>query len=110
MATVRFSEVDEFIEELNKDYPVVDASPILRITGLFRPGAAAAIRCCYLLATIINPRGELVKLESYCGDLWGQPTIDDKTQAKYEEKRCILVEAAKSLHLDVRAGMFEGMI
>jgi hypothetical protein len=109
MITVKFNEPDEFIQELQKDYPDrYGGRPIIRLTGLIKNARLLPIRHLYLAASIINPRDQIVKLEKYCGDLWGSNTKSDQdSRARYDELYGMVKKAAEDLNLEVRGGVFE---
>lgn len=76
---VQFNDIGEFIGNLAKDRESVNGR-IVRVTNLYRQSALApSIRHLSVIATT-RISGELVRLEVYCGDLWGlgkdQPILD----------------------------------
>jgi hypothetical protein len=112
MVIVRFNDQKDFVEELEKEWAPChkkfsDQAPIIRITGLLKNVSPFPIRNLYCCATVLNSRGQVIKLEAYCGDIWNGPT-DEKTRSKYNELRAELVSAAERLGLEVRGGVFEG--
>ncbi len=52
-------------------------------------------------AQVLN---NVVRLDRYCGELWGIPDPDSKTYTKAQEAMEQLEEEIKSLKLEVRAG------
>lgn len=100
---VRFNDNGEFIENLTKDRESVDRR-IVRVTTLYRQSTfAASIRHLTVVATT-RISGELVRLEVYCGDLWGlgkdKPILD-----KAEALQHILTNRCAELGLEVRSGL-----
>lgn len=111
MVRVKFNDHKDFIEELQKEYsaglnPCLQA-PILRITGQ-KSGRYGPIRHIYVCATIENPRGDILRLERYCGHEAGRPHADDKAKKIYDDIRAELVSIATGLGLEVRSGVIEG--
>lgn len=100
---VQFNDIDEFIENLAKDREFVDRR-IVRVTNLYRQSTLTpSIRHLTAIATT-RISGELVRLEVYCGDLWGlgkdQPILD-----KAEALQRILINRCAELGIEVRSGL-----
>jgi len=101
---VRFNDVNEFLENLDKDRDLVDRR-IVHVTNLYRASKlTASIQHLSVLATA-RISGEIVRLEVYCGDLWGITHQDEPVLAKADRVKGDLMEGAGSLDLDIRAGM-----
>lgn len=113
MAIIIFSSENELIDELEKDYaeePIKPPQkrPILRMAGLLKPiGNAPAIRRYYLVATMKDPRGDILRLERYCGDLWGIEEQDKLTHDKAEKLRGAIEKVCEKLFIEVRGGVFD---
>lgn len=106
---VRFNEVDEFIEEVSREFKgaQIFPKPILRLTGLLKE-TSTPLRNLYLCATILNLRGQIVLLEKYCGGLWAPGSPEDKkTQDRYAEFHSQIEKAVEELPLEVRHGVYE---
>jgi hypothetical protein len=105
MHRVKFTQVEEFTEELARDGP---PSKIVRVTRLYRPMTNLPFRTATLLAAFIDKRGELVELRRYIGDVIpgdhpDNERIHDETNRHQEH----IETTAKALGHEVRAGMFE---
>jgi len=113
MATVSVSSENELIEELRRDYAdapikVSGKRPIIRISGLMRPiPNAVAIRRYYFVATMKDPRGDILRLERYCGDVWDIEEQDKLTYDKLDKLRKNIEEACEKLFIEVRGGVIE---
>lgn len=109
---VTFNEVDEFIDEVKKEFQNVSFSinhkRIMRITGLLKH-TTSLMRHYYLCATVLNLRGEIVRLEKHCGALWAAGNSEDeKTRFAYDGWYNRVKVAADELGLEVRGGVYEG--
>ncbi len=116
MATAKFTSVEEFLEELNKE----DAagkfdnpgwswpeSTILRLTNLFSPiPNLGPIRSLTVVATV-KVRDDIIRLNRYCGQIWDMEKTDNDTYKRAEAVHKQIEEAAKKLGVEVRAGMWE---
>lgn len=100
---VGFHDPDEFLAELHLDRDRIDRD-ILRVTVRRRYGSPFVTVSVVATATV---GGVLVKLEHRVGEAFAGDEkatgLADKTQAALGK----LTAAAKSLGLDVRAGVFE---
>jgi hypothetical protein len=111
MITVRFSEPDEFIVELRREFENASpgpARPIMRMSGLIKSSNTMPLQHLYLCATILNARSEVVRLDKYCGDLWNGPH-DTQVKEKYQHDYDALMGTALALKLEVRGGVYEGL-
>lgn len=111
MAIVKFNVHEDFINELKQNYPdpltcLPHERPILRITGLMRT-VQGIIRHLYLVATMKDPRGDILKLEAYCGDIWGFGEKDKKTRDRYDEIHAHLDQLCEEKGLIIRSGILE---
>jgi len=117
MTTVRFNDHNEFIIELQKEFgkyggDPVD-SPILRLTCLptsipSPPSVGDPVGELSVVATIKDTRGDIIRLDRYCGQIWGAGAQDKATQDTMEEISGEIEKAAKELGLEIRGGTFEG--
>lgn len=108
-ATVRFSDVDEFLEELSNDYVAIERG-ILRATRLWKASASSpAIQHVFVVATAIVG-GHIVRFERYFGDDWGERFDGPSRQAMLDRSEATLKrlqEFAEKRSLRLRAGIFE---
>lgn len=100
---VQFNDINEFLDELEKDRDHIQRG-IVRITNQYRTSRlTASIQHLTVVATT-RISGELVKLNVYCGDLWGlgkdQPILE-----KAQDLQRTLVEKCTALSLEVRSGL-----
>lgn len=112
MATVKFTSAGEFIDELNKEFGESANAPIpvlniLRLTNLFSPiPNLAPIRSLTVVATF-KVRGEIIRLNRYCGQIWDIEHTDEDTYQRAEAVHKQIKEATSSLGIEVRAGIWE---
>ena len=103
MATVKFSDPEDFLAELEKDKDLVDRG-IVRLVYSFTPTKISPnIQHLSVLATALVA-GQVYRLESYCGDLWriegqDQPVYDKGAKIKKE-----IEDGCAKLGLEVRGG------
>lgn len=104
---VKFNSTEEFCEELRKDAFKVDRG-IVRVTNLFRvSGLSPSIRHLIVVATY-SAEGQVVKLERYCGDIWGiNKEADDKVLSKAQAFHDFIISTCQELCLELRAGTLE---
>ena len=108
--TVRFSNEDEFLEEIKKDGPNIE--PIIRTTKSFEPTHMAAhIVYVSVIATALRfyPQTRItqrIKLQRFCGDYWGKD-FSDAAIKKADSILTRIEAAALKLNLEVRAGVYE---
>lgn len=103
---VKFSTVDEFLEELTKEASSLQVEDgIVRLTYVQQQakGAPYILLSVYAGAVI---RGKIVELRQYVGDLWRMPQ-DTDLKATAETIKAKIIEKARDLDLEVRAGIFE---
>jgi hypothetical protein len=108
--TVRFSAVDEYIDELKKNPDYVE--PVLRITKVFRQSETLPLRSVSVVAGIVRdtpPILQLIKFEYPCGDILGnhKDSMSDSTMQRAEQIQKTIEDAAAELDLVVRAGLYE---
>jgi len=106
MATVRFTSVEEFIEELKKERGNIHLK-IVRLTNLFSPiPNLAPIKSLTVVATV-KVRDDIIRLTRYCGQIWDMEGQDKDTHERAEAARKRIEEAAKTLGIEIRAGIWE---
>lgn len=109
MPIVKFNSVDEFCEELEKDAVAVEVDRnIVRLTNLFTLHSALPnVRHVKVLANY-SVQGQIVRLEHYCGDLWGMKVEQDNEVLERAGNAQMTVKAAcDRLFLELRAGSLE---
>ena len=105
MAIIKFNYPDEFIEELTK---AKLAEPIVRLTNLQRMSEKIApLRSLAVVSTTKAASGDIIRLEHYCGDLWGHEREDQKTWDRAKAAGDQITKACDELKLEVRAGILE---
>jgi hypothetical protein len=100
---VRFTDVNEFLENLDKDRQHVERR-IVRVTNLYQPSRLTPSTQHLSVVATARIAGEIVRLEVYCGDLWHLGR-DDAVIAKATAVQQTLVDACARLDLDVRPGV-----
>ena len=111
MAVVKFNVVDEFIAELEKEigpgFCNIERG-IVRVSYLNRETAVSPnIRHLLVVATAKLFTGDIMRLQSYCGQIWNMEDQDKPVLQNAEEKLNKIREACQKLGLEVRAGAFE---
>lgn len=109
MPIVKFNNVDEFCEELEKDAAAVAVDRnIVRLTNLFTISSPLPnVRHVKVLANY-SVQGQIVRLEHYCGDLWGMNNDQDNKVLERAGNAQMTVKAAcDRLFLELRAGALE---
>lgn len=103
---IHFSQIEEFKAELAKDGP---PSKIVRLTRSYRPTSMQPIRTVHVVCGYINPRGELVELRQYLGDVFGSgPTDHNQRLAEYGDGLLESLEVdLLEMGLEVRRGLFK---
>lgn len=105
---IKFNYQYEFIEELKK---VKLEQPLVRLTNLQRHSEKIApLRSLFIVSTAKTVNGDIVKLERYCGQLWGieqEVKEDKKAWEQAESIHSQIKKACEALKLEVRAGIFE---
>ncbi|MDD5510454.1 MAG: hypothetical protein PHI12_06575 [Dehalococcoidales bacterium] len=112
---IRFNSIEEFTEELKKEFedkPRFTLKPILRLTCQYRGSSASPnIKLATVVATIKSASDpqDIIRLEKYCGDIWSAQgaSVNDKTGAHIQEAYEPIEKACKELKIEVRAGMYE---
>ena len=104
---VKFNDPKEFGRELDEDCLRGDAPDILRLTKETRPsGYSPNVVYLTVIATFKNHDNDVVRLEDYAGELWGNANIDDPVIKKSEEDVAFIEKVCKRLKVQVRAGVF----
>ena len=107
MVTVKFNEVDEFLEEIEKDHRDIERG-VVRVTNMFRTSRISLTTRNTLVVSTYVLRHQLVRLEVYCGDLWGVNAEDDqKVMARAEEVQDRIAAKCKEVGLELRSGILE---
>ena len=105
MALVKFNFQDEYIDELKK--AKLD-QPVVRLTNLQRHSEKIApLRSLFVISTAKAANGDIIKLEHYCGQLWGIDSQDEQIWQRAEIVHSEIKKACQDLKLEVRAGIFE---
>lgn len=106
MATVKFTSVEEFIEELEKERANIRLK-VVRLTNLFSPiPNLSPIRSLTVVATA-KVRDDIIRLNRYCGQIWDIDKTDEETYERAEAAHKRIEEAAKTLGIEIRAGIWE---
>jgi len=101
---IKFNAADEFVKELKKE-PL--AKPVVRLTYLRKANEKVApLNSVYIVATAKAADGDIIRLDHYCGALWGVQE-DEETHRHAEDINIYIKNHCKDLHLEVRAGLFE---
>lgn len=106
MATVKFNETDEFVNELTKDANKVERS-IVRI--VFRTSFDSGIPHIHILTLVASAvvDGHVVRLERRCGSFWKE-TEEQKKVVEFAESHADRIRSAcAEMKLEVRSGVFE---
>ena len=109
MATVKFTDAAEFVAELTLDGNLVERG-IVRLTVVTRPAREVVLpemRHLSVVATALVG-GHIVRMDRYCGKLWGVPDADTKVAALAREVQELIEGFCEEAGLEVRAGLFEG--
>lgn len=101
---VTFNQVEEFIDELEKDAGKVERG-IVRCTKLFEASRLSpSIRLVSIFSTY-SVDGQVITLTRYCGDIWGVNNgKDEEVIAKADQYLKTIEDACKRLGLEDRAG------
>ena len=102
---VKFNNAEEFTEELERESL---AKPVVRLTYLRKANEKIApLTTLFVVGTAKAADGDIIRLEHYCGALWGIGQEDEKTQRHAEDVYRFIENHCRDLHLEVRAGIFE---
>ena len=104
MATIRFHQVSEFLDELRKDRGKVDRG-IVRMA--FRHTKNPPLTTLTLVASAVVA-GHVVTLERRCGEFMFADGPDSKpVQDRGDEFADMVKQACAEMNLEVRSGVFE---
>lgn len=103
--TVRFTDPDEYLAELERDVFAVERK-IVRVTKLARQSRSGAYSVAFVRAGAIV-EGRPVLFESVIGTLWGFGPGDDEVQRKLDELVQRLEVGITTLGLEPRPGILE---
>ncbi|MFA5186752.1 MAG: hypothetical protein WC551_09770 [Patescibacteria group bacterium] len=107
MPLTKFNVVEEFCTEIENDAPEIDRG-IVRITGLDRRSSSFANTHSIFAVASYSVKGEIVILESYCGEVWGiNKEMDQKVFAREKDIRDAVARTCDALGLKKRAGILE---
>jgi hypothetical protein len=103
---VRFSEAVEFIAELARDVDLIHRR-IVRVSLRFTPSRGMpVVRHVEVVAGYEVAGGDVVRMERWVGDYWGEG-FDRKALDAADELQRRIVKAAEDLGLETRPGVFE---
>ena len=102
---IKFNSPSEFIEELQKDKELVERG-IVRLTNLARDTQALPIRHLSVVATY-KVKGEIVRLEKFCGQLWGHEPEDSQAYGRAQGAHDTIKSACRAFGLEIRSGVYE---
>jgi hypothetical protein len=107
---VKFNDISEYCEELKKEKDHIDRN-IVRLTNQMGPTALSpSIRNLSVISTYANCFSyptTIVRLEHYCGQLWGMENQDTSIREAAEKAINQIEAVCKELGLEVRAGVIE---
>lgn len=107
MPRVKFNAVEEFCAEMERDKSDIDRR-IVRLTHLFQDSRLSPNIQHVLAVATYSVKGQVVRLERYCGDVWRiNDEADKKVLDRAEAVHKAIKEACQRLELKVRAGILE---
>ena len=113
---VRLNQVEEFCDELRREEGNIERR-IVRVTNLYTQSKMAiSIKHVQVIVTFLvcafahawpPAEAQIVRLERYCGDIWGiheqdQPVLDRAASATKK-----IEEVCQELGLEIRPGIIE---
>jgi len=109
---IKFTSVEEFIEELRKEFKPGKPIPkptVLRLTNQYRPSSMSPnIETMLVLDTVVNLRGEVIRFERFVGQLWRVREDQDRNVFDLAAQIHTRIEAlCQELGIEVRAGVYE---
>lgn len=106
MATVKFNDPNEFVEEIARDASKVEGK-ILRVTTSQRRGGGLPLVGLAVIATAVV-RGHVVRLDRFCGE-YMMPGSPEAEKVRTECNRIADGIRAKAgeMGLECRPGVFE---
>jgi hypothetical protein len=105
MATVKFNDVSEFVEEITRDAGAVERK-VIRITFRHRMVDPVPMREMSVVATAVVA-GHVVELVDRCGTFFSETDEAERSKTAAKNKYDLIRAAAEKLGLEVRAGVFE---
>lgn len=102
----RFSDVDEFVQELTVDVELVERR-IVRITQTAQATGPSGVLVRITVQAGAIVEGRPVILESRIGELWGESSRDDEVLARATAMTDDLTGRLGALGLEVRPGLLE---
>lgn len=106
ITVVKFNSPAEFVEELKADAEKVDRG-IVRVTQQFASSNLSPnVRSASIVATA-RIGDQIIRLDRYCGDLWGMDSADEAVQRKLSDVMMFIDNAVTSFGLTVRPGVIE---
>jgi len=107
MQIVKFNQVDEFCEELEREQNNIDRG-IVRVTNSWQQSKLSSNISHVSVIATCSIKGQIVRLDRYCGDHWGlKSETDEKTMQKAEQAQEEIKVCCVRLNLDMRAGVLE---
>ncbi len=105
---IKFSNLKDFIEELEKDKDKVERGIVRVNTATQVSTMSPAIHLTFVLAECIIGN-HIIEYREYCGDLWGKGfECDEKTRSKEKALRSQLDAELTRLGItDIRGGTIE---
>ncbi len=102
---VKYNSVNEFCEEMKKDTLLIDRG-IFRVTKLYTASRASPNIDHLSVVSTYSVECQIVKLEYYCGDIWGIQEQDEKRYKAAEEAISIISNTAAGLEgIEIRCGI-----
>lgn len=105
-ATARFTELDEFLEEIDADGGLVERE-IIRATKSYVPHPSGAGVHIVMVEAGYRVGGEIVRLKVRVGELWGTGA-DEEINQTANELLDKLKAAVAERGLELRGGLYEG--
>jgi hypothetical protein len=107
---VRFSAVDEFVEELKKTR--INIEPVLRITKVFTQSQTTPLLHVSVEAAVLRdtpPIVQCIKFRHECGSTFTghKDSTSEETMQRAESLQKEIEAGAAELGLEVRAGLYE---
>lgn len=113
MVGVHFTEVDQFLDELDKhaeNPSVLINRSVVRATPVYRTDMTG-VRTVTILASFVSTRElsatELIHVVAYVGQLWGQEQSDEQTTERRDALMDAIGNACERHGLELRQGWYE---
>lgn len=114
--TVKFTSVEEFCDELRKEKGNIERR-IVRVTNLYTQSKmAASIKHVQVISTFLvcafpsalpAAGPNIVRLERYCGDIWGIGNQDQPVLERAAQVTKKIEDVCQELSLEIRPGVIE---